>query len=95
MKKDEFKYKYFFNNFYWVNENNYKKLQLIGIEMGCICHTGKTEIIDYHDGFKNLGFRTSNNITKFQKECFLLSTDVATNYEEMIKDYNKLNAKTP
>jgi len=100
MKKKEFKKKYFTNNFYWVTKQNYEQLQKIGIEFGCLCHTGKKEIIDWHDGFKNLGFRTyekNNNITQFQKEPFLLCVEEATSFEEMLKDYgvlNKLNSKT-
>ena len=73
MEKKEFKQKYFTNNFYWVNKENYKRLQEIALEVGCLCHTGKAEIIEWHEGFKNLGFRTyekNNNVTVFQKESF-------------------------
>lgn len=88
-----FKNRYFTNNFYWVNKENYKQLQEIAIEVGCLCHSGKVGIIEWHDGFKNLGFRTyekNNNITVFQKEPFLMHHEVATNYEDMINDYNKV-----
>lgn len=94
MTKSEFKQKYFTNNFYWVNEKNYEKLQQIGIEVGCLCHTGDTSIIKWHEGFKNLGFRTyekNNNITIFQKEPFLLHTEKATDYDKMIKAYSELS----
>jgi hypothetical protein len=44
MKLQEFKQKYFDNTSYWVNKENYKKLQEIALEVGCLCHTGKAEI---------------------------------------------------
>lgn len=98
MNQQEFKQKYFTNNFYWVNEDNFLRLQEIGLEVGCLCHTGKREIINWHDGFKNLGFRTYdkiNNITVFQKEPFLLETEQATSYNNMIIDYKLLNTHNP
>ena len=55
-----------------------------------MCHTMKPEIIEWHEGFKNLGFRTyekNNNVTVFQKEPFLKSGEIATNFADMIKDY--------
>jgi len=93
MTKEEFKQKYFSNNFYWVNQNNYKELQEIGIEFGCVNPLGNKTIINWHNGFVNLGFRTRNEgmPTKFQKECFLTYNETATNYDEMILDYNNLN----
>jgi hypothetical protein len=93
MNLQQFKQKYFTNNFYWVNENNYKQLQEIGIEVGCLCHTNKKDIIDWHEGFKNLGFRTyekNNNVTVFQKEPFLMHNETATNFDEMLNDYENL-----
>ena len=90
---EEFKKKYFTNNFYWVNKENYKILQEIAIEVNCLCHTGKKEIIEWHEGFKNLGFRTyekNNSITVFQKEPFLMSNQVATNFNEMLADYDSI-----
>ena len=90
MTKEEFKRKYFTNNFYWVNKENYKQLQEIGIEVGCMNPIGDSSIIEWHEGFKNIGFRTyekNNNITQFQKEPFLLHTDTATDYKEMIDSY--------
>jgi len=90
MTKEEFKNKYFTNNFYWINENNYKKLQEIAIEVGCLCHTMKPVIINWHTGFTNIGFRTykfNNNITVFQKEPFLMEHEKATGYDEMLNDY--------
>ena len=93
MKLQEFKQKYFTNNFYWVNENNYKQLQEIAIEVGCLCHTGTKDIINWHEGFKNLGFRTyekNDNITVFQKEPFLMQNESATNFNEMLNDYEKV-----
>lgn len=86
----EFKKKYFTDNFYWVNKENYRKLQEIAIEVGCLCHTGKAEIIEWHEGFNNLGFRTypkNNNITVFQKEPFLPYNQSATNFGEMLAAY--------
>lgn len=88
MTREEFKQKYFTNNFYWVNENNYKMLQEIGLEVGCLCHTMEKEIIGWHKGFNNLGFRTyerNNNVTVFQIESMLLESETATDYEEMIE----------
>ena len=93
MDKKEFKDKYFTNNFYWVNEQNYKKLQEIGLETGCLLHTGKKDIIKWHEGFGNLGFRTYTEykgITRFQIEGFLCRNEKATDYNEMLKNYNKL-----
>lgn len=95
-KKCEFKQKYFTNNFYWVNENNYKQLQEIAINVGCICHTGGKVIINWHNGFKNLGFRThekNDNITVFQKEPFLINGENATSFEEMVINYNLIKTK--
>lgn len=94
MKLQEFKQKYFTNNFYWVNENNYKQLQEIALEVGCLCHTGEKDIINWHEGFNNLGFRTykkNDNITVFQKEPFLMQNESATNFNEMLKDYESFN----
>ena len=93
MTKAQFKEKYFSNNFYWVDDKNYKKLQEIAIEVGCLCHTKKAEIIEWHDGFRNLGFRTyekNNNVTVFQKEPFLQYDETATNYFDMLFDYSSL-----
>jgi hypothetical protein len=98
MKTKDFKQKYFTNNFYWVNKDNYLLLQKIAIEVGCICHTKKMEIIEWHKGFKNLGFRTykeNNDITIFQKEPFLLGNEIATDFDEMIDDYNRLEQTIP
>src|SRR5690606_35583698 len=83
--QQEFKQKYFANNFYWVNKENYKRLQEIALEVGCLCHTGKAEIIKWYEGFKNLGFRTyekNNNVTVFQKEEFLFHNETATDFNE-------------
>ena len=94
MTKQEFKQKYFTNNFYWVSKNNYEKLQNIGIEYSCLNPSGEASIINWHEGFKNLGFRTyqkNSNVTIFQKEPFLMSHEVATNYSSMLIDYKKLN----
>lgn len=93
MNKQEFKQKYFTNNFYWVNADNYKQLQEIGLEVGCLCHTGKSEIIEWHEGFNNLGFRTyekNNNVTVFQKEAFLNHGEENTSYNNMIFDYKDI-----
>lgn len=89
----EFKKKYFTNNFYWVDKENYKRLQEIALETGCFCHTGKSEIIEWHDGFNNLGFRTyerNNYVTVFQKESFLTSNETATDFNEMLSEYEKI-----
>jgi len=94
MTKSEFKQKYFTNNFYWVNKSNYKQLQEIALEVGCLCHTGKPEIINWHEGFTNLGFRTykkNNNIPVFQKELFLHHAEKATNFSEMLDDYTSIS----
>ena len=93
MNKSEFKEKYFSDNFYWVDESNYKQLQEIGLFFGCLCHTKKSQIIEWHDGFKNLGFRTyekNNGITVYQKEPFLPYESVATDYEDMLSDLENL-----
>jgi len=93
MNLQEFKQKYFTNNFYWVNENNYQQLQEIALEVGCLCHTGKKEIINWHEDFKNLGFRTyekNNNVTVFQKEPFLLHNHTATDFNEMLSAYENV-----
>jgi len=93
MKRIDFIEKYFTNNFYWINKDNFKILQEIGIEMNCVNPIGTKSIIDLHDGFVNLGFRTENGITKFQKECFLLHNEKATDYEQMIKDYQSIKTQ--
>lgn len=93
MRAKEFKQKYFTNNFYWVNKENYKRLQEIALELGCLCHTGKAEIIEWHEGFNNLGFRTyekNNNVTVFQKEAFLLHNHTATDFNEMLSAYENI-----
>ena len=89
MNQQDFKNKYFTNNFYWINEDNYRQIQEIAIELGCVCHTGENEIIEWHEGFKNLGFRTydrNDGVTVFQKEDFLSHNEKATSFHEMIKD---------
>lgn len=91
MNREEFKLKYFTNNFYWVNNKNYKQLQEIGLDFGCFSPIGDVSIIEWHDGFNNLGFRTyGSSPTRFQKECFLVDGDTATSFEDMIKDYKSL-----
>ena len=90
MTPQEFKDKYFTNNFYWVNETNYETLQKIALAFGCLCHTMKREIINWHEGFTNLGFRTyekNGDVTVFQKEPFLLHNEKATSFDEMMKHY--------
>ncbi len=92
----EFKRKYFTNNFYWVNKDNYKLLQLISIKVGCICHNGEKTIIEHHESFTNLAFRTyekNGGVTVFQKEPFLMHNEKATNFNEMLCDYEKLNQR--
>lgn len=93
MELKEFKQKYFTNNFYWVNKENYLELQEIGIKVGCLNPLKEPKIIEWHKGFNNLGFRTyerNNNITKFQKEPFLLHNENATDFNEMVKSYKNL-----
>lgn len=93
MTQKEFKDKYFTDNFYWIDKDNYKQLQEIGIEMGSLCHNGEKSIIEWHEGFKNLGFRTyekNNWVTVFQKEPFLIGGAIATDYTEMLDNYNQL-----
>lgn len=97
MTKDEFKSKYFTDNFYWINKENYIQLQLIGIEMGCLCPTRKPNVISWHEGFNCSGFRTyerNNNVTIFQKEPFLVHGKKTTDYDQMLKDYNSLKNKS-
>lgn len=89
-KLNTFKQKYFTNNFYWVNESNYKQLQEIAIEVGCLLFTKEKEIIKWHDGFNCLGFRTRDGQTYFQKEAFLTHNETATDYNEMILKYKEL-----
>lgn len=85
---EEFKQKYFTNNFYWVNKDNYKRLQEIALEVGCLCHTGKAEIIEWHEGFNNLGFSPNEeSVTVFQKQPFLSHGKTATDYAEMLAAY--------
>lgn len=92
MTREQFKEDYFTDNFYWVNKDNYEQLQNIGVEFGCLNPCGDKSIIEWHEGFKNLGFRTYNNKpTKFQKESFLLHGHSATSFEEMMNDYRKLD----
>jgi len=96
MENEEFKQKYFTDNFYWVTQSNYKELQEIGIEFGCVNPNKDKSIIEWHNGFTNLGFRTyerNGNITVFQKEAFLVCTQFATNYNEMIADYKTPNTQ--
>jgi len=50
-------------------------------------------LVAYATGFKNLGFRTyekNNNVTVFQKEPFLMHNQTATNFDEMLKDYENV-----
>lgn len=94
MKELQFKIKYFTDNFYWVNKDNYKKLQEIGVEMGCLNPSGKESLIGWHEEFRNLGFRTYKKnkfVTYFQKEPFLIGGKKATDYNQMLLDYEKLN----
>ena len=91
MTRQEFKKKYFTNNFYWVNEKNHKQLQDIGIEFGCLNPLGYPGKIQWHEGFNNLGFRPNgDHPTKFQKEGFLSDKESATSFEEMLDDYKDL-----
>lgn len=93
MTKQEFKQKYFTNNFYWVNKENYKQLQEIGIELGCVNPNKEPSMIEWHEGFKNLGFRTyerNNNVTVFQKEAFLVNNQTATDFNEMLSVYDSV-----
>lgn len=69
MDKKEFKKWFFTDNHYNVNSKNCVEIQEIGLEMGCLCHTGKREMLEWRRGFKGLGFRTdSNGQTFFQQE---------------------------
>jgi len=88
--ESNFKATYFTNNFYWIDKENYEILQKIGLEMGCVDPSLNKSTIKWHDGFKNLGFRSykrNNYITKFQKEPFLLHNEKATDFEQMMIDY--------
>ena len=98
MEIEEFKQKYFTDNFYWVNQSNYKELQEIGIEFGCVNPNKDKSIIEWHNGFANLGFRTykrNGNVTVFQKEPFLPYNQKATSFEDMISDYSTINTTHP
>lgn len=53
MTRQEFKEQFLDNAFYWVNEDNYIRLQNIFQEFGIKCHTGEGNI-SWHTGFKNL-----------------------------------------
>jgi len=93
MTQEEFKAKYFTNNFYWINESNYKQLQEIALEIGCLCHTMKSEMIEWHTGFRNLGFnphRENPDLIVFQKRDMLMYNQTATKFDEMVRDYNCL-----
>lgn len=90
VSKDGFIKRFFRNNFYWVDEDNYKTLQEISLEIGCLCHTGEKEIIEWHKGFNNLGFRTRGNQIYFQKEPFLTNRESSTSYQNMLVYYKQL-----
>ena len=88
--KEEFKKKYFSNNFYWVTFSNHIMLQYIAIEVGCLLHTGEPEMIKWHKEFSNLGFRTTQGISYMQKEAFLTHSENPTNYSKMLEEYELL-----
>jgi len=90
MTRVEFKKKFFTDNFYWITKTNHIELQKIGLEMGCLLCNGEKDIINWHEGFNSLGFRTKENITYFQKEIFLTEKETSTNYMEMLREYKKL-----
>ena len=54
MTIDEFKNKYLKNAFFWVNEDNYMKIQEIMMACEIYNHTDNPEPIEWHEGFKNL-----------------------------------------
>lgn len=90
----EFKDKYFTHNFYWVTEDNHIALQVIGLEMGCLCHNGKRTTIPWYEGFTNLGFRTNTttDTTMFQIEHCIPHTEQITDYDAMLSDYKGLGS---
>ena len=93
MKRDEFKNKYFNKNFYWINDDNFVKIQEIAIEMGLTWHTGDTNIQE-----KTMG--AIENLVMFEGGYFqqtaFYSPDYGwgepVNYDEMINDYNHLTS---
>lgn len=100
MNLKEFKSKYFTNNFYWVDENNFEKLQEIAFSVGCRWCTKDKKIIKWisevsKDKFphNNLAFRTTlenDNITQCQAEPFLSYKEEATDFDKMLKDYKNI-----
>ena len=53
MTRKQFKKEYLTNAFFWINEDNYFKIQEILNEFEIKCHTGNG-IIKWHDEFTNL-----------------------------------------
>jgi len=90
MKLEEFKAKYFTNNFYWINKHNCEGIQMIGLEVGCLLHTGEKDFITWEEGITNLGYRTKGGQTYCQRECFLAGGKKATDTGKMIADYKEL-----
>ena len=55
---------------------------------------GDLGLINWHEGFNNLGFRTyekNKNVTRFQKEPFLMEHEKATDFDKMLIDYFMLH----
>jgi len=94
LDKTIFKEKYLTDSFFFIkNEKQASQLQEIAIEMGCLCHTGKPEIIEWHEGFKNLMFWAKGEKTFFQKISFFLpgsSYGDPVSWESFMDDYNRI-----
>lgn len=96
MTKQEFKEKYLTNAFYWVNEDNYLKLQDIFQEFGIKCHTGNHNLIGWHEGFKNLVTFPPDkwhDFEYYQKvDCWFPNARYGEpkDYELMLSEYDKL-----
>ena len=92
MTKQEFKKKYFTDNFYWVDSNTSEPLQKIGLEMDCVTSIGDSSIIEWHSGIVNLTYRTrqEGKPTVCQRQDFLSHTEKATSFVDMARDYSTL-----
>jgi hypothetical protein len=87
MEREEFKKKYFTDNFYWLQLCDFQELQRIAIEMGLTWHTGDIDIMQESP---------HNNLVMFKGEYFqsagFFITDAkygeAVVWKDMIADYH-------
>jgi hypothetical protein len=99
MTKEEFKTKWIDDSFYWVNEDNYLKLQDILQEFGVKCHVGGRGLINWHDGFKNIvTFKPGkwHDFEYYQKTDFWHKDSRygdPKDYDLMLKDYSEVNSE--